>query len=201
MAGMDMRYQSAWIRWREVLEAGELGVWDLRLELEAVHHSPQWKLRLGFPEPDRADSTHFWRCRVHPEDLEPMQAAMREHVRGTQPGYESQFRLRSNGSGYRLMHSRGRVIERSPDGRALRMVGTMIDLTERAPTPQGGLPEGRRGLMEGATLALPFHRLLADPAGTDTAAVAQERDRVLGLVGDLLQATVAQLEELRKAQA
>lgn len=171
-----------------------MGLWDLRPELETVHYSPQWKQRLGFPEPLQADSTHFWRCRVHPSDLEPMLAAMRGHARGDQPGYEARFRLRSNGSGYRLMHSRGRIIERGADGRALRMVGTMLDLTERAPTPQGGLPDGARGAMEGAPLALPFHLLLADAVDAKT---AQERDRLLGLVGDLLQATVAQLEALR----
>lgn len=198
---MNARHQPARTRWQQAVEAGELGVWDLHLELETVHYSPQWKLRLGFPEPHRADSTHFWRCRVHPDDLQPMLAAMREHACGAMPSYESRFRLRSNGSGYRLMHSRGRVIERSPEGRALRMIGTMLDLTERATTPGGGLPAGPRGLMEGASLALPFHRLLSDPADTDTAAVAQERERVLGLVDDLLRATVAQLEGLRTAQA
>ena len=183
------------------MEEGDLGIWDLRLELETVHYSPQWKQRLGFPEPHSADSTHFWRCRVHPEDLEPMLAAIREHAVGGRPAYEASFRLRSNGSGYRRVHSRGRVIERSAEGRAVRMVGTMIDLTERPSSPRGGLPVGPRGLMEGVPLDLPFHRLLsfehAGLDGTDLARqVADERDRLLGLVADLLQASVAQLDEL-----
>jgi hypothetical protein len=195
---MDMRHQAARPCWREAVEAGELGIWDLRHELETVHYSAPWKLRLGFPEPQRADSTHFWRCRVHPQDLAPMLEAMREHAHGDQPAYEARFRLRSNGSGYRLMHSRGRIIERGPDGRALRMVGTMLDLTERAPTPMGGLPDGPRGLMEGAALMLPVHLLLLDPAGS--AQLTQERDRVLGLMDDLLQASMVQLEGLRTPQ-
>lgn len=198
MARMDMRHQPAWMRWRQAVEAGELGVWDLRLELETVHYSPRWKQRLGYPDPHAADSTHFWRCRVHPEDLQPMLAAMREHARNAQAGYEVRFRLRSNGSGYRLMHSRGRIIERNAEGRALRMVGTMLDLTERAPTPQGGLPDGPRGAMEGAPLALPFHLLLA---GAVDAEAEPERDRVLALVHDLMQASVAQLEARRAGQA
>jgi PAS domain-containing protein len=185
---MDMRHPPVWVRWQQAVEAGELGLWDLRPELETVHYSPPWKLRLGFPEPELADSTHFWRCRVHPADLEPMLAAMREHARGARPHYEARFRLRSNGSGYRLMHSRGLIIERGPEGRALRMVGTMLDLTDRAPTPQGGLADGPRGLMEGAPLALPLHRLLAD---AQDAKFTRERERVLGLMHGLLQATLA----------
>lgn len=198
---MDTWHQPVWQMGRQALEAGELGVWDLRIELETVHYSPPWKQRLGFPDPHSADSTHFWRCRVHPDDLEPMQAAMHAHGRGEVPFYDCRFRLRSNGSGYRLMHSRGRVIERGTDGRALRMVGTMLDLTERAPTPLGGLATGPRGLMAGAPLALPFHRLIAALADTGPAAVVRERDRVLGLVDDVMQASVAQLDALRTARS
>lgn len=188
--------------WRQAIEAGELGVWDLRPELETVHYSPQWKLRFGFPEPHRADSTHFWRCRVHPDDLDGMLAALHEHARGHRPSYEARFRLRSNGSGYRLVHSRGRVIGSGHEGQVARIVGTMIDLTERPPTPQGGLPGGPRGPMEGRPVALPFHLLLgvapdaADLAEATRVQIASERARVLGLVEDLLQASAAQLDGL-----
>lgn len=187
-------------RWRRAIQSGELGVWDLRPELETVHYSPQWKQRLGFPEPHSADSTHFWRCRVHPEDLPVMLAALRAHVQGERPGYEAAFRLRSNGSGYRQVYSRGRVIQRSDQGRALRMVGTMIDLTPRPPTPQDGLPQGPRGVMAGQPMSMPFHQLLSsEPPGADAGGEAQltlERHRVLALVNDLLLATVQQLEGL-----
>lgn len=199
---MEMQQVPAKTRWRQAVEAGELGVWDLRLDLETVQYSPQWKQRFGFPEPHSADSTHFWRCRVHPEDLAGMMTAIRLHTQGSEPGYEARFRLRSNGSGYRLVHSRGRVIERNAEGRAVRMVGTMIDLTERAPTPSGGLPQGPRGIMAGMPVAMPFHLLLgADDVDDDARRqqVARERDRVLGLVADLLEASMAQLEGLRAA--
>ncbi|MBB4844873.1 hypothetical protein HNP55_003419 [Paucibacter oligotrophus] len=173
---------------------GELGLWDLRHESETVQHSPQWKSRLGFPEPQRADSTHFWRCRVHPEDLDAMTAAMLAHARGELGCYEACFRLRSNGSGYRLIHSRGRVVLRNADGRALRMVGAMIDLTDRPLTPRAGLPDGLRDQMGAAPLDLPFHQLLSDEsAGVDPARLLRERAQVLGQVEDLLQAAMAQL--------
>lgn len=181
------------LRLRQAVEAGELALWDLRPELETVHYSPQWKRRLGFPDPDSADSTHFWRCRVHPDDLGPMIERMREHMRGGQLDYDATFRLRSNGSGYRQVRSRGRVIERGPQGRVLRMVGTMIDLTARPCTPTGGLPQGPRGTMAGSPIALPFHQSLGD------ALAARERDRVIGLLEDLLLASLADLAGLPKA--
>jgi len=201
---MDMHQHPAGIDWLAAMKVGELGVWDLRLDLETVQYSPQWKQRLGFPEPHESDSTHFWRCRVHPADLQDMMAAIREHAQGRRPDYEARFRLRSNGSGYRSVMSRGRVIERSAEGRALRMVGTMLDLTERPPTPLGGLPEGPRGEMAGAPLALPLHVLLgAESADMDApmrATLEGERQRVLAQMEDLLLATVAQLNDMRSAR-
>ncbi len=178
-------------------ESGRLGLWDLRIELETVQYSPAWKRQLGFPAPERTDSTHFWRCRVHPDDLAGMLAAVIAHTREGRPHYESTFRLRSNGSGYRTLHSRGRVIQRGEDGRALRMVGTMIDLTERPFTPREGLPEGPRSGMEGASLLRPFHRLFG--VATDalpSQAEVEERERVWPLVQDLLLATLDELDRL-----
>ncbi len=188
------------LRLLEAVDAGEIGLWDLRPELETVQYSPTWKLRLGFPDPQGADSTHFWRCRVHPDDLEGMLTAMRAHLRGAAPAYEARFRVRSNGSGYRQVHSRGRVIERGPDGTATRMVGTTVDLTPRPCTPQGGLPDGPRGAMAGAALGLPFHVLLGmQEAGeaADPPVTAAERERVLDLMEDVMRATLAHLQELR----
>lgn len=184
---------------RQAVEAGELALWDLRPELETVHYSPPWKVRFGFPDPESADSTHFWRCRVHPDDLTPMLEAMLAHMRGSLPAYDACFRLRSNGSGYRRVHSRGRVIEGSPEGRVQRLVGTMIDLTPRAVTPAGGLPQGPRGSMSGAPFEQPFHHLLCSPPAGP--ADEHERERVLGLVADLLQEALDELAALRQAGA
>jgi len=194
---MDLPGPALMLRLRDAVDAGELGLWDLRPALETVHYSPTWKQRLGFPDPHSADSTHFWRCRVHPDDLEGMLTAMRAHASGAESTYAVTFRLRSNGSGYRQVHSRGRVIERNADGAATRMVGTMLDLTPRPCTPRGGLADGPRGPMAGSPMGLPFHVLLGAQRAGEAASLALERKRVLQLVDDLLRATLAHLEELR----
>lgn len=116
-------------RWAMAIENSRFGVWDLDPRLEIVHYSPQWKARLGFPRIDAPDSSAFWRCRVHPEDSAPMLGSLRSHLDGSTATYEMRFRLRSNGSGYRAMLSRGRVVARDKLGNATRMIGTMVDLT------------------------------------------------------------------------
>jgi PAS domain S-box-containing protein len=181
-------------RWREAIESGAFGVWDLDPRREVVHYSPAWKLRLGFPRVQAPDSTGFWRCRVHPEDFEAMLGALRSHIEGGRPDYEMRFRLRSNGSGYRTMLSRGRVVARNELGHATRMVGTMVDLTDRpASTSTHGLAaEDPRPPAE--AVPTPFHALLGvrDPAAfaADRMAVSHEPHRLIDRVDDLLERAV-----------
>lgn len=148
-------------RWRLAIENASFGVWDLDPFQEMVHYSPPWKARLGFPRIHEPDNTGFWRCRVHPDDLESMQGSLRSHLDGKASSYEMRFRLRSNGSGYRTVLSRGRVVERDANGNATRMVGTMVDLTGR-PTTQslhGLAAEDPEQVIERPS-RLPLHAIL-----------------------------------------
>jgi len=186
--------------WRQAIERGDLGVWDLRPPQETVHYSPRWKERLGFPRVHEADSTDFWRCRVHPDDIEAMLEAMRVHCAGDTPTYEARFRLRSNGSGYRLLQSRGRVVERDDTGRVVRVVGTMIDLTERPPTPRGGLVDEVPRVDADPSPGLPFHLLLTAPEPTPDAAATEANDRLVAEVLDLLEASRRQLQYIGRSE-
>jgi PAS fold len=181
-------------RWRQAIESASFGVWDLDPFQEMVHYSPQWKARLGFPRIHEPDSTGFWRCRVHPDDLQPMQGALRSHLDGYASSYEMRFRLRSNGSGYRTVLSRGRAVARDAAGNATRMVGTMVDLTGRpvAAAQHGLAAEDPGQAIESARL--PLHAAIAlasAPAGAGGSAgegsqAVHEAHRLIGLISDLL---------------
>ena len=125
-------------RWRVALENAVFGVWDLNPRCEMVQYSPQWKARLGFARIDSPDSTSFWRSRVHPDDFNPMLRALRLHMDGYTPTYETRFRLRAGNFRYVSVLSRGRVVERDHQGDAVRVVGTMVDLTQRWPAAAAG---------------------------------------------------------------
>jgi len=188
--------------WRRAVEQGRFGVWDLDARRDAVHYSPRWKEHLGFPYAASADHTAFWRCRVHPADQAAMLTALRAHIDGSLATYEARFRLRSNGSGYRLMLSRGLVLERDARGEALRMVGTMVDLTERPASPTGALlvEQDQPGpSCPGISAALPFHRLLDDieplaRAPQQDAPPGPSRERMLGQLSDLLEVSLRQVD-------
>jgi len=192
------------------IENSTFGVWDLDPRLDTVHYSPQWKARLGFPRIDAPDSSAFWRCRVHPDDFDPMLGSLRAHLDGCAPSYEMRFRLRSNGSGYRTMLSRGRVVARDELGHATRMVGTMVDLTGRPSSAATYGLAAERPEQTDAWRRPPFHEVLglAHPrhgtlgAASEalkglTAGSAQAHPRLVELIDDLLDIALREADGAR----
>lgn len=118
-------------RWGLAVQSAAFGVWDLDVRNEMVHYPPQWKAMLGYGDADEPDRTATWRARVHADDRQPMLDALYGHIEGRSPYYEAEFRLRAADGSYRWVLSRGRVVERDAQGRAVRAVGTLTDLTDR----------------------------------------------------------------------
>jgi PAS domain S-box-containing protein len=68
---------------------------------------------------------------VHPDELEAVRQAQADCIKGLRPLYRIEHRLKMAGGDWVWVLSRGRVVERTSDGRALRMTGTNVDITQR----------------------------------------------------------------------
>jgi PAS domain S-box-containing protein len=179
-------------RWELAIQNAGFGVWDLDPREQTVHYSPQWKRMLGYDDRDERDSTATWRGRVHPDDLAPMLEALHAHVDGRTASYEKEFRLRAASGQYRIVLSRGRVVARDAAGQALRVVGTLTDLTDRHEagklllSPDRADP-GRLAVLGNAShdlrtplnAVLGFAQLLGQDLGT--ADIARQRDYLAGI--------------------
>src|SRR5258708_9583366 len=71
-----------------------------------------------------------WRSLVHPDDLSRVQAAIRDHVAGKIPIFESTHRMRHRNGEWRWVVSRA-TARVDKHGRLLRLVGVELDVTER----------------------------------------------------------------------
>jgi PAS domain S-box-containing protein len=69
---------------------------------------------------------------VHPDDALRVSEAMRAHVRGDTEVFECEYRVRAGDGSWHTIVDRGRVIERTSDGQAARLLGISADITERA---------------------------------------------------------------------
>jgi PAS domain S-box-containing protein len=110
--------------------AAQEGVWDWNLETGNVIYSPRWKQMLGYADDEIMSNVHAWENLLHPDDR-PRADALYEAVQRGQQTYEGEFRLRHKEGYYITVLTRGLPIRRQEDGRAVRIVGTHLDITQR----------------------------------------------------------------------
>lgn len=118
-------------RWRFVLEATEQGVWDWHIATDEIFFSPQWKQMLGYTEAELKNHVSEWESRLHPDDKAHTLAVLEAHLSGVTDSYVNEHRLRCKDGQYKWVLDRGKVIERTPDGQAVRIIGTHTDISER----------------------------------------------------------------------
>jgi PAS domain S-box-containing protein len=114
---------------RACLAAGD-GAWEWDLAGERLWLSESWRAIVGAQGEGEAPSE--WIDRVHPEDREAVEAAMRTHLDGLSPRFESEHRLRHEDGSWRRVLARGQVA-RDAGGKAVQFSGSAMELLHDAP--------------------------------------------------------------------
>lgn len=117
-------------RWQLALTAYNDGVWDWNLVTDEVFYSPRFKAMYGYGDDELEPHLSAFNRLLHPDDVEPTYAAVKAYLDGEAPTYEREIRMRHKDGSWRLVVARG-VVQRDAEGRALRMVGTHADITQR----------------------------------------------------------------------
>jgi PAS domain S-box-containing protein len=110
--------------------AYNVGLWDWELGTNRVYYSKEWKRQIGHGEPEIGDDLEEWRSRVHPEDLQRTLDAVQQCLARKGDDYRADFRFRHKDGSYRHILAYGSVVL-DHHGRAVRMVGSHVDITER----------------------------------------------------------------------
>jgi PAS domain S-box-containing protein len=117
-------------RFELAVRGSQDGLWDWDLRTGDVYFSPRWKSILGYEDHEIANRIEEWEQRLHPDERERVIAANRAHAEGKTPHYEYEYRLRHKDDSYRWILARG-VALRDASGKAYRMAGSHVDITER----------------------------------------------------------------------
>ena len=131
------------------LRASRLGVWDWHCASGVVRFNAEWGAMLGYGDERPVESLSTWAGHVHPEDLPAVRAALDAHLGGGSPAFEVEYRMRHRSGRWIWVHDRGQVMERAPDGKALRVAGTIKDVSDRVADAQL-----RRALLEKSAAAI-----------------------------------------------
>ena len=106
------------------------GVWDWDLRRGEVRHNVQWARLMGL---DAQRSAHSWQEAVaclQEQDREGVMAAIRDCLDG-KATFDREHCIRCADGTSVWLHNRGEVVERDADGKPLRMVGSLREVTEQ----------------------------------------------------------------------
>ncbi len=113
------------------LEGADLGSWDWNVQTGEININDRWAQMLGYRREEIEPHEKSWEALVHPDDLPKVLERLQAHLDGRTPFYETEHRMRQKSGGWVWVLDRGRVIARDADGKAIRAVGTHLDITER----------------------------------------------------------------------
>ena len=118
-------------RLQVALEASGVSTWDSDLRSGVVTLSAGWAALIGDPPGETRTTMQDLMALAHPDDLDQAVRLSTETLRGLREEYSEEHRVRTRAGDWRWVLSRGRVLERDAGGRALRMIGSNVDITER----------------------------------------------------------------------
>lgn len=115
-------------RFNLAVRGSDDGLWDWNILANEVYQSPRFKELLGYRDNEVESSFEFWESRVHPEDYDRVMRAVQDHLERSVV-YSLEHRLRTKLGDYRWFTARGQAT-RNADGKAIRMAGSIRDITE-----------------------------------------------------------------------
>lgn len=104
--------------------------WDWDLATGRLHWSEAAERSFGYTIEELGPTTDGWLERVHPEDRARVWSSLEGAIERGEGTWSAEYRLRRKDGSVGAYVDRG-VIARDADGRPYRVVGSMMDLTER----------------------------------------------------------------------
>ncbi len=106
------------------------GLWDWNLVAGEVYLSERWREMVGMVDPSISLSPEEWFSRVHLSDLPQLKVDIAAQAAGSRSHFHSEHRLRHSEGFFIWVLCRG-IVVRDTEGRALRIAGSMTDITAR----------------------------------------------------------------------
>ena len=117
-------------RWQLALKGNNDGIWDWNLQTKELFVSDRFKEITGYEHSPILDYFDQWSSGSHPDDLALVMQAFQDHLNRKTPHYITEYRLWCYNSAYKWILSRGQALW-DESGKAVRMVGSITDITER----------------------------------------------------------------------
>ncbi|MFW5883324.1 MAG: PAS domain-containing protein, partial [Verrucomicrobiota bacterium] len=116
-------------RYELAAQGSRAGIWDWDLMTGELYFSETWKAMLGYEPNELPSLLETWKNLLHPDDRDSALTAVNEFLAGNRVRLNFEFRMRCKDGSYSWINSSGAAL-RDDHGKALRVAGSHIDITE-----------------------------------------------------------------------
>ena len=113
------------------LDGGKLAIWDWDLVKNELAFDRRWYEIVRRDQQSSSSAADFWVGLVHADDRARFNQVVEDCISGAVPVFETEFRLQVPDGGYVWLMSRGHGSMRNEQGIATRMIGTLVEITDR----------------------------------------------------------------------
>lgn len=116
-------------RYELVVDTVGIGIWDWEVVENKWFYSREW-FKIFHLDPEKEQGKNrLWEKRIHPEDLNNVQASLGEYLARKNGLYEYEYRILLPGLEVRWVHVHARGVW-DWDGKLIRMAGSHMDVTQ-----------------------------------------------------------------------
>lgn len=112
------------------LWGADLGRWDRDLIHDTLRCDERYTRITGIKPETSESSFQDWASRIHPDDAPAVIETLRKHEAGEVTSYQEQYRMRNASGQYGWVLSSAKIAERNAEGKPLRIVGVLQDISE-----------------------------------------------------------------------
>lgn len=116
-------------RLQYALEGSGLALWDYDIRNDEIYLDAQWANILGQDANGSVLNSSEYSKLIHPEDVERVRATLQAVLADEVPSYRASYRFLAVNDNWKWVRAYGKVVERDAQGKALRLTGTIADIT------------------------------------------------------------------------
>ncbi|WP_206667639.1 PAS domain-containing sensor histidine kinase [Muricoccus nepalensis] len=128
LAAQDMHETSE--RYRLAVRATNDAIWDWDLRHNRVEWNEALQHAYGYAPEDVGSGGEWWLEHIHPDDRERVYGSIQSVIKGTESHWSDEYRFRKADGSYADVLDRAFMV-RDSRGEPSRIIGAMLDLTER----------------------------------------------------------------------
>ncbi|MBX3008777.1 MAG: PAS domain S-box protein [Melioribacteraceae bacterium] len=117
-------------RFKLAMRASNDGLFDWNLETNEIYYSPAWKKMLGYEDHELPNDFSVWENSTDPGDVKKSLELQQKLISRQIDRFETEFRMKHKDGHWVDILSRAEAIF-NDNGKAIRMIGTHVDITER----------------------------------------------------------------------